>query len=531
MGLAPYVRLLRAGFVLAREGVFAIVPLDEAPRPVRIAIRVLRIIERPSARRRDMAVRLSVALGTLGPSYIKLGQFLATRADVVGDEVASELATLQDQVAPVPDEVARAAIREALGKPVEALFAQFGVCVAAASIAQVHQAVIDDRHGRRTVAVKVLRPGVARRFEKDLECYYVAARMLERVSKRSHRLRPIATVDTLAESVRFEMDLRLEAAAISEMAENTQDDALFRVPRVEWTRTARTVLTMEWIDGIKLSRVDELRAAGHDLPALGRHVLQTFLRHAMRDGFFHADMHQGNLFCEEDGTLVAVDLGITGRLSREERGVLAQILYGFIVRDYRRVAELHFRAGYVPQGQDVDLFAQALRAIGEPIRDATAPEISMAKLLAQLFEVTDMFNMSTQTQLLMLQKTMVVVEGVARTLDPDLDMWRTAEPVVRDWMTAELGPAGTLRRAQDSLETLARARAGGAAPRPARRAPHQGPRERAGARPPAGARFGGDARPIRRRSLDPAHHGAVGGGGRFGGDRLGRRRLIRREAR
>ncbi len=231
----------------------------------------------------------------------------------------------------------------------------------------------------------------------------------------------------------------------------------FRVPSVEWPRTARTVLTMEWIDGIKLSRIDELRAAGHDLPDLGRHVLQTFLRQAMRDGFFHADMHQGNLFCEADGTLVAVDLGITGRLSREERGVLAQILYGFIVRDYRRVAELHFRAGYVPEGQDVDLFAQALRAIGEPIRDVTADEISMSRLLAQLFEVTDLFNMHTQTQLIMLQKTMVVVEGVARSLDPQLDMWRTAEPVVREWMTNELGAPGTLRRVQGSLETLARA--------------------------------------------------------------------------
>ncbi|WP_420391720.1 2-polyprenylphenol 6-hydroxylase [Acuticoccus sp.] len=457
MALKPYWRFLRAGVILAREGVFAIVPLDDAPPSARLAVRLARTVERRSARREDMAARLSRALDRLGPSYIKLGQFLATRADVVGEEVAGELAALQDQVPPVPDAAAHRAIAEALGRPIAELYTEFGECVAAASIAQVYRARLTDRDGTRDVAVKVLRPGVARRFEKDLESFYVAARFLERHVRRSRRLRPIAVVDTLAASVRFEMDLRLEAAAMSEMAENTLEDPRFRVPRVEWSRTARTVLTMEWINGIKLSRVASLAGAGHDLPELGRHVLQTFLRHAVRDGFFHADMHQGNLFAESDGTLVAVDYGITGRLSQEERGFLAQILYGFIRRDYRRVAEVHFRAGYVPQGQDVDLFAQALRAVGEPIRDATAADISMSRLLAHLFEVTDLFEMATQPQLIMLQKTMVVVEGVARSLDPELDMWRAAEPVVRDWMVAELGPSATLRRAQEAAGAIARA--------------------------------------------------------------------------
>ncbi|MBJ3777645.1 2-polyprenylphenol 6-hydroxylase [Acuticoccus mangrovi] len=457
MPITPILRLLSAGFVLAREGVFAIVPLEEAPASAKFAIRLVRLVERRSAQKRDMAARLSLALNRLGPSYIKLGQFLATRADVVGEEVAGELAKLQDQVPPVPDDLARAAVAEALGRPVEALFTEFGDCVAAASIAQVYRATITDANGDRIVAVKVLRPGVARRFERDLESYFVTARFLEKRVPATRRLRPLAVVQTLAESVRFEMDFRLEGAAISEMAENTAEDAGFRVPRVEWSRTARTVLTMEWIDGIKMSRVGELREAGFDLPELGRHVLQTFLRHALRDGFFHADMHQGNLFVEPDGTLVAVDFGITGRLPREEREILAEILYGFIVRDYHRVAEAHFRAGYVPESQDVDLFAQALRAVGEPIRDSTAADISMARLLTQLFEITELFQMSTQPQLIMLQKTMVVVEGVARSLDPNLDMWRAAEPVVRDWMTSELGPAGTLRKAQDSFTAIARA--------------------------------------------------------------------------
>ncbi|MEM6762537.1 MAG: 2-polyprenylphenol 6-hydroxylase [Pseudomonadota bacterium] len=454
MGIGAPLRLLSASFVLAREGVLGILPTDDAPAPVRFAIRFGRLVERRSAQKRDMAARLSNALDRLGPSYIKLGQFLATRADVVGEDVASELAKLQDQVPPVPDDVAKKAISQALGQPVDALYAELGDCVAAASIAQVYRAKLSDVSGVREVAVKVLRPGVARRFERDLESYYVAARFIERFVPASRRLRPVAIVDTLAESVRFEMDFRLEAAAMSEMAENSREDPGFRVPKVEWSRTSRSVLTMEWIDGIKMSRVMELREAGFDLPALGTLVLQTFLRHAMRDGFFHADMHQGNLFVERDGTLVAVDFGITGRLSREERGVLAQILYGFIVRDYRRVAEMHFRAGYVPDDQDIDLFAQALRAIGEPIRDVTAADISMSRLLTQLFEVTDLFHMATQPQLIMLQKTMVVVEGVARSLDPNLDIWRVSEPVVKDWMTSQLGPAGTIRKAQDSAGAL-----------------------------------------------------------------------------
>ena len=457
MSIAAGFRLLWGGYVLAREGVFGIVPLDGAPASARFAVRTIRLLERRGVKSREMAHNLSQAMDKLGPSYVKLGQFLATRADVVGEDVAAELAALQDQVPPVPDDVARASVASALGAPVDEIFAEFGPSIAAASIAQVHRAKLVDAKGARSVAVKVLRPGVQRRFEKDLESYYVAARMVERFVKSARRLRPIAVVDTLAESVRFEMDFRLEAAAISEMAENTRGDLGFRVPSVEWARTARTILTMEWIEGIKLSRPAEMAAAGHNVPPLGRFVLQTFLRHAVRDGFFHADMHQGNLFVEPDGTLVAVDFGITSRLSREERGVLAQILFGFIQRDYRRVAELHFRAGYVPEGQDVDLFAQALRAVGEPIRDASAPDLSMARLLSQLFETTEMFQMATQPQLIMLQKTMVVVEGVARTLDPQLNIWEVSEPVVRDWITEELGPAGTVRKAQDAGGALMRA--------------------------------------------------------------------------
>jgi ubiquinone biosynthesis protein len=245
----------------------------------------------------------------------------------------------------------------------------------------------------------------------------------------------------------MEMDFRLEAAALSEMAENTKDDPDFRVPAVDWDRTSKDVLTLEWIDATPLSDRARLQAKGLDLPKLARALIQTFLRHALRDGFFHADMHPGNLFVDDDGKLVAVDFGIMGRLGAKERLFLAEILHGFITRDYYRTAEVHFEAGYVPPRHSIEDFAQAIRAIGEPIHNRTAEDISMAKLLTLLFEVTGLFDMRTRPELLLLQKTMVVVEGVARSLDPKLDMWRTAEPVVREWMTRYLGPVGKLENA------------------------------------------------------------------------------------
>lgn len=459
MGLAVFslLRLAKAGFVMAREGVFGLAHMPDLPPGPRIAIRIARLFERRSVRDKSAESRLSDALNRLGPSYVKLGQFLATRADVVGKEAALELSALQDRLPAFAHQDARAAIVEQLGRPVEEVFVEFGEAVAAASIAQVHPAVVRHHDGSMVdVAVKILRPGVARRFQRDLEGFYLVAGLAERFLPPARRLRPVAIVDTLARSVTLEMDFRLEAAGLSEMSENTADDPGFRVPGVDWVRTAKGVLTMEWVDGRKMSDVAGLTEDGHDLEALGASVIQSFLRHTLRDGFFHADMHQGNLFVEPDGTLVAVDFGITGRLGPQERRFLAEILFGFITRNYRRVAEVHFEAGYVPADQDVDVFAQAIRAIGEPIHGHDASEISMARLLTQLFEVTDLFDMRTQTQLLMLQKTMVVVEGVARSLNPRLDMWRTAEPVVRTWIEQHLGPVGKLRDLSDGIGALSR---------------------------------------------------------------------------
>ncbi len=443
--------LARAGYVFARHGVFGLVDAEALPGGARFLLRCVRLLERKDGE--DASTKLSGALTDLGPSYIKLGQFLATRRDIVGDRLAADLSLLQDKLPAFDDATARAAISKALDQPIETLFADLGPPIAAASIAQVHR-------GKTTtgqdIAVKVLRPGVQQRFAKDLDCFFFAARMAERFSVPARRLRPIEVVETLARSVRIEMDLRLEAAAISEMAGNVSRDEGFGVPTPNWTLTAKSVLATDWIEGIPLSDVDAVKKAGHDMPRLAASVIQHFLRHAMRDGFFHADMHQGNLFVAANGDLVAVDFGIMGRLSPKDRRFLAEILYGFIQRDYLRVAQVHFDAGYVPETQSVEDFAQALRAIGEPLQEKTAADISMARLLGQLFEVTDLFDMQTQPQLILLQKTMVVVEGVARNLDPQVNMWTVSEPVVRQWMESNLGAEGRLQDAAESAQVIGR---------------------------------------------------------------------------
>ena len=438
-------RLARAGFVFAREGVLGLVDPAPLPPSARLGLKIARLFERKTAE--GASVRLSAALTRLGPTYVKLGQFLATRADVVGPALARDLESLQDKMAPFPQSEAEAQVTAALGKPLREAYASFGPAVAAASIAQVHRAEVDGPGGRTPVAVKVLRPGIERQLRQDLDTLYFAARSGERHSADARRLRMVEVVDTLARSVTIEMDLRLEAAAIAEMRDNVKDDPDFRVPTLDWDRTARTVLTLEWIDGTPLTDRAALSARGLDRPALGRALMQAFLRHALRDGFFHADMHPGNLFVDADGRIVAVDFGIMGRLTPKERRFLAEILYGFITRDYRRTAEVHFEAGYVPPHHSVENFAQAIRAIGEPIHNRPAADISMAKLLTLLFEVTGLFDMKTRPELLLLQKTMVVVEGVARSFDPNLDMWATAEPVVREWIERHLGAAGRLEEA------------------------------------------------------------------------------------
>ena len=453
-------RLSRAGIVLAQHGVRFIPKGQPVPLPLRAARLLalpITLLAAPFNAGKPKDRRISNALAALGPSYIKLGQFLATRGDVIGPDLARDLGHLQDRLPPFSMAEARRAVEEALGGKLEDHFVEFGPPVAAASIAQVHKAVTLGKDGqRRTVAVKILRPGVEKRFKRDLDSYFFAARLVERVSEPARRLKPVAVVENLARTTELEMDLRLEGAAISEMAENIQPEERFRVPGVDWTRTAKRVLTTDWIDGVPISDHARLKAEGHDLKALGLVVLRSFLTHAMRDGFFHADMHQGNLFVDKAGNVVAVDFGIMGRLGQKERRFLAEILYGLITRDYRRAADVHFWAGYVPPHHPVEVFAQALRAIGEPIHGRTADEISMADLLGQLFAYTDVFDMETRPELILLQKSMVIVEGVARGLDPSLNLWSASEPVAAEWVEANYGARGAMKKAGEGATTIAR---------------------------------------------------------------------------
>jgi ubiquinone biosynthesis protein len=452
MGIAAYYRLARAGFVLAREGAFSIVDPEALPPALKAAAGAARLLERPSVRRSGRVERLTNALNRLGPTYVKFGQTLATRPDIVGPEIARELSALQDKMEPFDPALVPGILKAALGDHADDLL-EVSPPIAAASIAQVHQATLIDPTGiRRKVAVKILRPGIAERFARDLESYYAGARLAERLFPALRRLRPVATVATLHRSARLELDLRLEAASISEIAENIRDDKGFVVPKVSWDHTAQNVLTTGWVEGIPIRDLAALDAAGLDRKLLARNLLQSFLRHAIRDGFFHADMHPGNLFAAPGtGDIVAVDFGIMGRISRRERRFLADILYGFIVRDYRMIAQRHFDIGYVPRTQSVDDFALALRAIGEPLHGRTADDISMARVLGQLFATTELFDMQTRPELILLQKNMVLVEGVARALDPELDIWSISEPVVGDWVRREAGPLGRLEDLRDGL--------------------------------------------------------------------------------
>ena len=434
--LADYGRLLRAGWTLARRD--ALIPREFAhlaPAPVRAFGALSRIgaqggDERPGE-------RLAHAFERLGPAYVKLGQFMATRPDIIGFEMAGDLGRLQDKMPPFPERDARREIEAAFGKPVDALYDDFSAPIAAASIAQAHQARLKD--GRK-VAVKVLRPRIEQKAGEEFRAFGRAARALEAVSKTVRRMEPVKFVETLKAAAAIELDLRMEAGAASELAEDLKDEAQVRIPNVIWPLTAKRILTVEWIDGTPLGDVAALDARGVDRKALARLVIHTFLKQALQTGFFHADMHQGNLIVDNEGRLALVDFGIMGRLDENTRNVFAEIIYGFITRNYARTAEVHFAAGYVPPGHSRDAFAQALRAVGEPLQGRNAAQVDMSRVLQQLFDVTALFDMHLRPELVLLQRTMVTVEGVARLLDPEIDMWAAATPVVKDYVNKAIGP-------------------------------------------------------------------------------------------
>ncbi|MEC9196175.1 MAG: 2-polyprenylphenol 6-hydroxylase [Pseudomonadota bacterium] len=450
------IRLIRTGATLERTGAMGFI-LDamEAPRALRVVARAMAWPFRWLGEAGDPSMPPAPrALNALGPAYIKFGQILSTRPDVVGAEVAQQLRVLQDKLPPFDTAIAKQMIRDELGQPVEEIYSEFSEPLAAASIAQVHKARLSETGEQ--VAVKVLRPNIERAFRRDIDAFYFAARMIELLSPSSRRLRPTDVIAHFEGVVTGELDLRLESSAASEFADNTKNDQGFTLPQVKWAYSGRRVMTMGWAEGEPLGDNAALDAAGHDRSALGARVLQLFLSHALRDGYFHADMHQGNLKVAPNGDIIAYDFGIMGHIDEYTRRVYAEILYGFIQKDYYRVAKVHFEAGYVPADRDVDEFARALRAVGEPIFGMDATRISMAKLLAYLFEVTERFGMETRTELILLQRTMVVVEGVARSLDPHINIWQVARPVVEDYIKSNLGPKAMLRDLKKTAAVLGR---------------------------------------------------------------------------
>ncbi len=444
-------RLLGWGRVLARHGALRL--LEESPTtpaPVRRLCRVARF-----GTRQPRIPDYAGAFKAIGPAAIKLGQTLATRPDLVGPEAAHNLLSLQDKLPPVPLDQIRHEIETTFERPLEALFAAFeSEPVGTASVAQVHRAVTTEG---RTVAVKVLRPGVREKFARDIATYEWAAAHLEALGGEASRLRPRMVIANFKRWTLRELDLRREAASASELAEQMHAFPGYRVPTIDWDRTNGRVMTLDWIDGIKISDHAAIDAAGHDRKALASRLVLAFLNQAISGGFFHADMHQGNLFIEADGTITAIDFGIMGRIDRRARQWLAEILYGLTTGNYTRVAEIHFEAQYVPSYHSVAEFATALRAVGEPMRGKPVSELSVGQMLDGLFAITRDFDMQTQPHLLLLQKTMVMVEGIATQLDPSINMWDVAAPFVRDWIRDELGPEAALAdRIRENVKTLLR---------------------------------------------------------------------------
>ena len=480
-GLAAWTRLAAAAWILARADALIPRELDPVlPPNLRLAARILRLPAGRAARNGRPGQRLAGALERLGPVAIKLGQFLSTRGDVFGQAFADDLAHLKDRLPPFPTAVARGEVEKAIGGPLSGLFIEFGDSVAAASLAQAHRARLVDG---REVAVKVLRPGIERRVAGDIGAMRLAAGIAD-AWLIARRLEPRAFAAIIARALTLELDLRMEAGAADELRVVMDDEGYMHAPQVVWQGVARRVLTLEWAGGMALSDPAALAQPGIERARLANALVRGFLAQALDHGVFHADLHEGNLFVTPPAGLAVVDFGIVGRLGRAERRYLALILWGFLRRDYARLADVHFQAGYVPAGHDQGAFSQALRAVGEPVFGRPAREVSMGRLLSQLFEITALFDMRLRPELVLLQKTMVTVEGVARRIDPEHDIWAAAEPVIRRWITRELSPAATAR----SLASEARAALAALSGLAAERQPAAPTTPESTA--PSGARFG-----------------------------------------
>ena len=455
------ITLFKLGRKVAKSDLLNIVSkFQEPPIIINILFKILSFSFTQKKERnivKDEGMRLSSSLESMGTTFIKLGQFLATRPDIIGDDLSKKLENLQDKLPPFSLIQAQEIIKNDLGKDTYDSIINLSEPVAAASIAQVHKAQINDNGTIKDVAIKILRPDIKKIFNEEIDAMMLFAFLIESFIKKTKRLKLVEVVFLLKEITNLEMDLRFEAAAANEYAENTKNDIGFRVPKIYWNFTSENVMTLDWVDGISIRETDELKKMNLNTEKISEDIIQNFLRHAVRDGFFHADMHQGNIFIDNNGHIVPIDFGIMGRLDKMSKRFLAEILFGFIERDYRKVAEVHLIAGLVPKNVPIDDLAQALRSIGEPIFGQAVKDISGGKLLKQLFDVTEKFNMQTQPQLLMLQKTMVVVEGVARKLNPNTNIWTTSKPVLENWLKETKNPMASINETiQSTSEVIKR---------------------------------------------------------------------------
>ncbi len=453
--------LLRLGRKVAKSDILNIVSkFQEPPLIIKLIFKILSFSLSKKEKihlSKNEGERLSNSLESMGTTFIKLGQFLATRPDIIGEELSKKLENLQDKLPPFSMIQAKEIIRNDLGYDTYNSIINLSEPVAAASIAQVHKAQINENGTIKDVAIKILRPNIKKIFNEEIDAMMLFAFLVESFIKKTKRLKLVEVVFLLKEITNLEMDLRFEAAAANEYAENTKNDVGFRVPEIYWNYTSENVMTLDWVDGISIRETQELKNKNFNTKKIAEDIIQNFLRHAVRDGFFHADMHQGNIFIDKDAQIVPIDFGIMGRLDKMSKRFLAEILFGFIQRDYRKVAEVHLVAGLVPKEVPIDDLAQALRSIGEPIFGQAVKDISGGKLLKQLFDVTEKFNMQTQPQLLMLQKTMVVVEGVARKLNPETNIWTTSKPVLENWLKETKDPMTKINETlQNTSEVIKR---------------------------------------------------------------------------
>jgi ubiquinone biosynthesis protein len=456
--IRKFITLFKLGRKVAKSDILNITSkFQEPPFFVKILFKVLSLSfsqDRKIDLNKDEGEKLSSSLESMGTTFIKLGQFLATRPDIIGDELSQKLENLQDKLPPFSLNSAKEIIKNDLGNDTYNSIIDLSEPVAAASIAQVHKAQINDNGTIKDVAIKILRPDIRKTFNEEIDAIMLFAFLIESFAKKTKRLKLVEVVFLLKEITNLEMDLRFEAAAANEYAENTKNDVGFKVPQIYWNFTNENVMTLDWVDGVSIRETEKLKKMNLNTEKIAEDIIQNFLRHAVRDGFFHADMHQGNIFIDNSGQIIPIDFGIMGRLDKMSKRFLAEILFGFIQRDYKKVAEVHLIAGLVPKEIPIDDLAQALRSIGEPIFGQTVKDISGGRLLKQLFDVTEKFNMQTQPQLLMLQKTMVVVEGVARKLNPNTNIWTTSKPVLESWLKETKDPINTISETLQSTSEV-----------------------------------------------------------------------------